>query len=72
MFKNKNVQICLHVFYLYMLFYILMQRVKMSLEKRRRSDCVIQEEGCTPTMTYPSDISDLPWEKNIQQCTIQM
>lgn len=40
--------------------------------KRHRSDCVIQEEGCTPTSTYPSDISDLPWEKNIKQCTLKM
>ena len=40
--------------------------------KRRRTECVIQEEGCTPTTTYLSDISDIPWESNMQKCTLKM
>ena len=66
------VQIYLHVFLIYKIIYIDAEGENVALNvarKRCRTKCVIQEEGCTPTTTYPSDIFGIPWESNIQQCT---
>ena len=59
------VQICLHVFLIYKILYIDAEGENFSpnvAPKRRRTERVIQEEGCTPTTTYSSDVSDIPWE----------
>ena len=40
-------------------------------QNRRRTECYIQEEGCPPTTTYPADISDIPWERNMVQFTLE-
>ena len=44
---------------------------QMLLKKRRREEHVIQEEGCPRTTTYLSDISDITWKTNMQQCTLE-
>ena len=55
----------LHVFLIiYKILYIDAEGENVA-RKRHRLDYVIQEEGCTPTMTYPSEIYDIPWEKNM-------
>ena len=40
-------------------------------QNRCTTECYIQEEGCLPTTTYPADISDKPWERNMAQCTLE-
>ena len=59
----KFVQICVHVFLIYKILYIDVEGENVTpnvARKIRSTKCVIQEEGCTPTMSYPSDISDIP------------
>ena len=57
-------------FYLYKILYIDAEGENVAL-KIRRIEHTIQEEGCIPTTTYPSEISDMPWASNMQQCTLQ-
>lgn len=68
-------QICTNLFTCFFLFihnlYIDVEGENVA-RKRCRSDRIIQEEGCTPTMTYPFEIHDyLSWETNIQKFTLQ-
>ena len=39
-------------------------------QNRRGVERYIQEEGGLPTTTYPADISDIQWERNMAQCTL--
>ena len=73
-FFIQFVQICLHVFFLiYKILYIDAEAENAPNvgQNRRRAECYIQEEGCLPTTTYPDDISDIPWERNMVQCTLE-
>ena len=68
-FFIQFVQICLHVFFLiYKILYIDAETENSpNVGKKRRSvEHIIQEEGSPPTTTYPTDISDIPWERNMQ------
>ena len=61
-----------HVFfYIYTILYIEAESENFT-RKICRKNCAIQEEGCTQNTNYASEIPDyLPWEKRIQQCTLQ-
>ena len=68
----KNLLTC--VFIIYKILYIDAEAENSApnvAQKRRREKRVIQEEGYTPTTTYPSEILDIPWETNMQQFTLQ-
>ena len=73
-FFIQFVQICLHVFFvIYKILYIDAEAENAPNvgRNRRRVERFIQEEGCPPTMTYLADIYDIPWERNMQQCTLE-
>ena len=53
------------VFLIYKILYINTEGENVA-QKKCRAERIIQEEGCPPTTTYPSDISDLPQETNMQ------
>ena len=74
-FFIEFVQICLHVFFYNIQNFIYIdveaENIPTIGQNRRREECYIQEEGCLPTTTYPVDISDIPWERNMAQCTLE-
>ena len=73
-FFIQFVQICLHSFFLIQkILYIDVEADDSPNvgKKRRRVERFIQEEGCLRTTTYPADISDILWERNMQQCTLE-
>ena len=45
--------------------------LQMLVKKWCRVERFIQEEGFRPTMTYSADTSDIPWERNMQQGTLE-
>ena len=72
-FLIQFVQIFLHVFFIiYRILYIYVEAKNAPNvgQKRHRAERFIQEEYCPPTMTYPAEISDIPWERNMEQCTL--